>query len=168
MEQIKVYQGVSHTYSPHTVEGTIRIVESPRDVSKVGKGDIIVIPTLGTGLQDFIAPIIIENAVAVVGMVGGALCHMAITMRELDRPCLLIDDAINKLTDGKRARIEVNTRKERFENEDEEKDEISLDEIRGNWLNKRFTMLLLKILAFKASKAKGPKEVQNASIFVYE
>lgn len=121
MQKLQVQHGVSYTSRAHIVEGTIKIVNSPGDVSKVKSGDIIVVPSMSWGLEDFVAPIMYEKAVAVLAPAASALCHIAILMRELNKPCLAMEEgAIKKLKDGQKARIEVNTLRARLSYPQEE------------------------------------------------
>lgn len=153
MEKIKVLHGVSHTFGPHIVKGRVKIINSPTRVSEVKEGDIIVVPSLDWGLEDFMAPILYEKAGAVIGEAGGGLCHLAIIMRELDKPCLVVENVIKKLIDGKEIRIEINTYR----------DDSSAQK---NWFLKEMEKLFAKL----ADKIYGRKSrmMLNATIFIYD
>lgn len=65
------------------VSGTVKIVKSNLDLSKVKKGDILIAPMTA---PDFVPAM--ERASAFVTDEGGILCHAAIISREMDKPCI--------------------------------------------------------------------------------
>lgn len=79
-----------------TIRGKVRIILTPREISKIKEGDILVAPTT----NPLLTPAILK-AKALVTNMGGALCHSAIIARELNIPCVVgAKDATKILKDG--------------------------------------------------------------------
>ncbi len=64
--------------------GTVRIVNLPKDISKVNEGDILVSINTNPSLM----PALIKAA-AIVSDEGGMGCHAAIVAREMKKPCII-------------------------------------------------------------------------------
>lgn len=105
MKELKAIHAVSYTLLPHSVEGTVRVIHSNDDLPSVKEGEVIVIPRLDMSLFELIPSVLYNKAIAVIGEAGGGLCHLAIILRELDKPCLLLENASQYLTNGKRIKI---------------------------------------------------------------
>ncbi|MDO8428797.1 MAG: PEP-utilizing enzyme [Candidatus Diapherotrites archaeon] len=87
------------------ITGTVRIVLSPKDFSKIKKGDILV-TTMTT--PEFIP--VFKKIAGIVTDTGGILCHAAIVSRELKIPCIVgTGKATQILKDGQK--IELNATK---------------------------------------------------------
>ncbi len=85
------------------IRGTVKIVLSEKDFSKVRKGDILVTKETDASFL----PAIIK-AKAIITDKGGILCHAAIVARELKKVCLVgTKIATQFLKDGDRIEIDV-------------------------------------------------------------
>ncbi|MFH1054093.1 MAG: PEP-utilizing enzyme [Candidatus Woesearchaeota archaeon] len=69
---------------PGIVQGRVKIILSPSDISKVEDGDIIVSPET---TPDFLPALSIAGAI--VTDQGGMICHAAIVAREMKTPCVV-------------------------------------------------------------------------------
>ena len=77
------------------VRGKAVVLNSPKDVSRLSEGDILV--TTMTN-PDFVP--VMRKAAAIVTVIGGRLCHAAIVARELGIPAVVkVDSALS--LDGK-------------------------------------------------------------------
>ncbi|OGL67597.1 hypothetical protein A3B21_03220 [Candidatus Uhrbacteria bacterium RIFCSPLOWO2_01_FULL_47_24] len=86
------------------VVGTVKIVDSARQVGKVQKGDILVAVMTR---PDYIAGL--KKAAAVVTNEGGITCHAAIVSRELGIPCVIgTKIATEVLKDGDLVEVNAN------------------------------------------------------------
>jgi len=82
--------------SSGVVQGTVKVVHSVEDLSKVKQGDILV---TSMTKPDYI--IAMEKAAAFVTDEGGILCHAAIIAREMNKPCIIGTEKATKiLSDG--------------------------------------------------------------------
>ncbi len=82
--------------SPGIGTGYVRILKSPKELSKVGKGDILVAPMTS---PDYVPAM--KKAAAIVTDHGGMTSHAAIVSRELGVPCIVgTNDATKVLKSG--------------------------------------------------------------------
>ncbi|MBI2065931.1 phosphoenolpyruvate synthase [Candidatus Woesebacteria bacterium] len=82
--------------SPGIGTGTVKVLKSAKEISKVEKGDILVAPMTS---PDFVPAM--RKAHAIVTDAGGATSHAAIVSRELGIPCVVgTKEATEKLKDG--------------------------------------------------------------------
>ncbi len=82
--------------SPGIASGPVRIVHSPKEIGKVGIGEILVAPQTS---PDFVPAM--KRAAAIVTDSGGRTSHAAIVSRELGIPAVVgTGDATKKLKDG--------------------------------------------------------------------
>ena len=82
--------------SPGQGEGPVRIIRSPKEISKIKKGDVLVTPMT---TPDFVPAM--KKAVAIVTDQGGQTSHAAIVSRELSVPCVVgTRQATKTLKDG--------------------------------------------------------------------
>jgi len=82
--RIREIKGIVASGGLKNITGTVRIVLSEKDFSKVKKGDILVTDETDASFLPAIA-----KARAVVTDLGGILCHAAIVSRELKIPCIV-------------------------------------------------------------------------------
>lgn len=88
-----------------TVQGTVRVIQTPSDMVKMHKGDILVSQATSPDLLPAM-----KLAGAIVTNTGGLICHAAITARELKIPCVVgTANATLIFKDGDR--VEVNAAK---------------------------------------------------------
>lgn len=80
------------TAFPGNVIGKARIIADPHNVKVFNRGDILI---TGMTRPEFLP--IVKKAAAIVTDVGGALCHAAITARELKIPCVVGTAAATKI-----------------------------------------------------------------------
>jgi len=81
---------------PGNAKGTCRILNTLKDISKIHKGDILVISMTDPNYMPAM-----EKASAFVTDQGGILCHAAIVSRELKKPCIIgTKNATKVLKDG--------------------------------------------------------------------
>ena len=66
------------------VRGTVKIVNSPEDINKMEKGNVLVSYATSPDIMPAI-----KKAVAIVTDLGGIICHAAIVSRELRIPCVV-------------------------------------------------------------------------------
>ena len=66
------------------VKGYVKIVQTPSDISKMNKGDILISQATSPDLL-----LAMKIAGAIVTNTGGLICHAAITSRELKVPCIV-------------------------------------------------------------------------------
>ncbi|MBU0707531.1 hypothetical protein KKG41_04130 [Patescibacteria group bacterium] len=86
------------------VQGTVKVVNVSREMSKVNKGDILV--SLATNPS--IVPAM-KKASAFVTDTGGVTCHAAIVAREMKKPCVIGTKIATKvLKDGDRVEVDAN------------------------------------------------------------
>lgn len=84
------------------VIGIVKIVKNRSDMKKVDKGDVLV---ASTTTPDFLPAM--KRSGAIISEHGGAICHAAITSRELEIPCIVgVKGATKVLKDGDK--VEVN------------------------------------------------------------
>lgn len=82
--------------SPGIGTGHVRILSSPREISKVKEGDVLVAKMTS---PDYVPAM--KKAVAIVTNEGGLTSHAAIVSRELGVPCVVgTKEATTKLKDG--------------------------------------------------------------------
>ena len=79
---IKVMEG--DCASPGRARGSAKIINIPKDMSKMEQGDVLV--SIATN-PDLVPAI--KKASAIVTDVGGITCHAAIVSRELGIPCVI-------------------------------------------------------------------------------
>ena len=98
--------------SPGSVDGTVRIIRSAGDISKMNKGDIMV--AHGT---DFDLIGAMQMAGGIITEEGGLLSHASVISRELKIPCLIgVEDATTRFSDGDTVRLDAdNERIEKME-----------------------------------------------------
>lgn len=82
--KIKKIKGIVASGGLKNITGTVRIVLSEKDFSKVKKGDILVTDETDASFL----PVMIK-AKAVITNLGRILCHAAIVSRELKIPCIV-------------------------------------------------------------------------------
>jgi len=78
--------------SPGKAKGQIRIIEYPKDIAKMKKGDILISETTYPSLVPAM-----KNAAAIVTNAGGLSCHAAIVSRELGIPCVVGTKIVTKI-----------------------------------------------------------------------
>lgn len=82
--------------SPGTYQGTVRIISSAADLTRLKIGDVLVAE--GT---DFDLAMLLQMGGAIVTEEGGLLSHAAVLARELNIPCIIdVPNATRKLNDG--------------------------------------------------------------------
>lgn len=82
--------------SPGLVSGKVQIVHSPKEISKVDQGEILVTSMTS---PDFVPAM--KKAVAIVTDKGGQTSHAAIVSRELGVPCIVgTENATSKIKTG--------------------------------------------------------------------
>lgn len=85
------------------VKGIVRIVNGREDMKKVNKGDVLV---ASTTTPDFLPAM--KRSGAIISEHGGAICHAAITSRELRIPCVVgVQGATEVLNDGDRVEVDA-------------------------------------------------------------
>ncbi|HRY82110.1 MAG TPA: PEP-utilizing enzyme [Candidatus Moranbacteria bacterium] len=72
------------TAFPGIITGTAKVLNSPEEIIKVSKGDIIVVSMTD---PNYIHAM--EKASAFITEQGGILCHAAIISREMKKPCII-------------------------------------------------------------------------------
>lgn len=101
-DEIKDLRGL--TASVGRAIGTVRIINSAREVHKVKKGDILVAVMTR---PDYMAGL--KNAAAIVTNEGGITCHAAIVSREMGIPCIINTKiATEVLKDGDLVEVNAN------------------------------------------------------------
>ena len=91
------------TASLGKAEGTVRIINTTRDLKKMNKGDILV----STMTNPDLVPAM-KKAGAIVTDLGGITCHAAIVSRELKIPCIIgTKVATEILKDGDRVQVDA-------------------------------------------------------------
>ncbi len=91
--------------NPGYAEGYARIVHGFDEVSKLNRGDILVVSGLSVEYIDAI-----KKAAAVIAEYGGITSHAAVMCREFQKPCLIrLKDATKILRDGEFIRVDANT-----------------------------------------------------------
>jgi phosphohistidine swiveling domain-containing protein len=89
---------------PGIVQGFVRIVRKQKDLSKVGRGDIIISPMT---TPDFMPAM--RRAAAFVTDEGGITCHAAIIAREYKKPCVIgTKSGTTFFKDGDLAEVDAN------------------------------------------------------------
>lgn len=82
--------------SPGLGTGPVKILKSPKEIGKVGKGDILVAPMTS---PDYVPAM--KKAAGIITDQGGQTSHAAIVSRELGIPCVVgTNDATKKLRDN--------------------------------------------------------------------
>jgi len=90
--------------SPGSVKSKVNIINSPKDIKKMKKGDVLVSETTSSDLMPAI-----KRASAIVTNAGGVTCHAAIVSRELGIPCVIgTKIAIKVLRDGDLVEVDAN------------------------------------------------------------
>ena len=85
------------------IEGSVKIIYSKKDISKMQKGDIMV--AIGT---DFDLIEIMNLSSGIITEEGGLLSHAAVVSRELKKPCLIgVEGATTLLKDGDNVRLDA-------------------------------------------------------------
>lgn len=88
---------------PGKVKGTVKIINSPKEMGKMRRGDILVAQTTNPNLMPAI-----RQAAAIVTDEGGLTCHAAIVSRELKIPCVVgVKIASKFLKDGLRILVDA-------------------------------------------------------------
>jgi len=86
------------------VKGKVKIILTPKDISKFKRGDILVSPET---TPDFMQAL--SKSSAVVTDMGGLTCHAAIVARELNKPCIIGTKIATKvLKDGDYIEVDAN------------------------------------------------------------
>jgi len=87
--------------SPGTVEGTVRVCRTVKDIGKLQEGEILVAPTTSPSW----APAF-QKIKATVTDVGGVMCHAAIVCREYGLPAVVgTGSATSRLKTGQKVRV---------------------------------------------------------------
>lgn len=82
--------------SPGVGTGYVKILKSPKEIDKVGKGDVLVAPMTS---PDYVPAM--KKAAAIITDQGGQTSHAAIVSRELGIPCVVgTQKATKQLKDG--------------------------------------------------------------------
>lgn len=85
-----------NTACPGKMTGIVKIIHSPKDFSRINKGDILVASMTTPDMM-----IIMHKAAAFVTDEGGITCHAAIVSREMNKPCIVGTEIATKvLKDG--------------------------------------------------------------------
>lgn len=85
-------------------KGTVRIINSPKDIDRIKKGEVLVSRNTNPSLM----PAILK-ASAIVTDEGGIGCHAAIVSRELNKPCIIGTIIATKiLKDGDLIEVDAN------------------------------------------------------------
>ncbi len=88
-----------------TASGTVRIINTPDDMKKMRRGDILV----SFATTPSIVPAM-KKAAAIITDEGGLTCHAAIVSRELKIPCVVgTKHATRVFKDGDRVEVDANT-----------------------------------------------------------
>jgi pyruvate,water dikinase len=86
------------------VRGFARIIHSPKDFSKIKKGDIIIVMNTG---PDFVP--ILNRVGAIVSEEGGITAHVSVISRELNIPCVVgIPKITKELKDDDSLEVDAN------------------------------------------------------------
>lgn len=89
--------------SPGTASGTVRIVSSNKEISKIDNGDIIVTTMTSPDL----VPSMSKSA-AIITDLGGRTCHAAIVSREMGIPAIVgTQEAIRVLKEGQQITVDA-------------------------------------------------------------
>ena len=75
---------LGNTTYPGKIVGTVKIVNTKKDIEKVRAGDVLVSRMTNINILPAM-----KLAVAVITDEGGATCHTAITARKLKKPCII-------------------------------------------------------------------------------
>jgi pyruvate,water dikinase len=82
--------------SPGIGTGPVKVLRSPKELSKIQKGDVLVAPMTS---PDYVPGM--KKSAAIVTDLGGQTSHAAIVSRELGVPCVVgTEEATKKLQDG--------------------------------------------------------------------
>jgi len=85
-------------------KGKVKIINSPKDMGKINKGDILV--SIATNPD--IVPAM-KKAAAIITEQGGVTCHAAIVSREMKKPCIIgTKIATQVLKDGDLVEVDAN------------------------------------------------------------
>lgn len=99
---VKVFKGT--TAYPGKVKGSVKIINSPADMTKMQKGDILVAVTTSPNLMPAI-----RVAKAIATEEGGLTCHAAIVARELHIPTVVGAGAVaHALKDNDLVEVDAN------------------------------------------------------------
>lgn len=88
--------------SPGKATGFVRIIKNEKDFSKVKNKDILVIKS---GERIFIN--IVKKGVGIIMSSGGITSHIAKTSRELNKPCIVLKNAVKILKNGTLLKIDT-------------------------------------------------------------
>ncbi|MFH0857084.1 MAG: PEP-utilizing enzyme, partial [bacterium] len=100
-KNISEFKGIAT--SRGKVRGIVRIIITAREISKLGKGEILVTPMTS---PDYIVGL--RRAAAIITDHGGMTCHAAIVSRELKIPCIVGTRIATKvLKDGDMAEVDA-------------------------------------------------------------
>lgn len=89
---------------PGKVKGIVKIINSPKEMDKMRRGDILVAQTTNPNLMP-----VIRQAAAIATDEGGLTCHAAIVSRELKIPCVVGTKIASKfLKDGDLVEVDAN------------------------------------------------------------
>jgi len=106
--QIKVTQSVflkGDTASPGVATGTVKKIESPREIGKISAGDILLASQTN---PDYVPAM--KKAVAIITEHGGRTSHAAIVSRELGIPCVVgVEGAMKRIKDGETLTVNGST-----------------------------------------------------------
>lgn len=81
---------------PGTIKGNVKIINTPSEMKKMNKGDILIARQTNPDLLPAM-----EKSAAIVTDIGGITCHAAIVARELKIPCVVgVKNATVVLKDG--------------------------------------------------------------------
>ncbi len=98
--QKKILKGT--VVSPGKATGFVRIIRSEKDFSKVKNKDILVIKS---GERIFIN--IVKRGIGIIMSSGGITSHIAKTSRELNKPCIILKNAVKKLKNGNLVEVDA-------------------------------------------------------------
>jgi len=98
--QKKILKGT--TVSPGKATGFVRIIRNEKDFSKVKNKDILVIKS---GERIYIN--IAKKGIGIIMSSGGITSHIAKTSRELNKPCIILKNAVKKLKNGNLVEVDA-------------------------------------------------------------
>jgi pyruvate,water dikinase len=88
---------------PGKVSGTVKLVDSRKDMDKFQEGDVLVSHTTNPDLVPAM-----EKASAIITDMGGLTSHAAIVSREMKKPCVVgSQNASKQLKDGDRVEVDA-------------------------------------------------------------
>jgi len=84
-KNLKEFKGISVSIGNKSrIKGTVKLVKSGKEISKINKGDVLVTPMTA---PDYVVGM--RKAIAIITDEGGMTCHAAIVSRELGIPCIV-------------------------------------------------------------------------------